>query len=149
MADPKLLTISKEVQTRVQAIRKTAGFHTDIGQSVTRGRKSVIEAGQSFVWLSTNAADDRKGTGILGACGFTVEAHVEIKGDNPEDSALYAIADIHAAVEQPYDPVRQSDKVIGRFEWESDLIEYPEEASNYVSVAVTYTFKTSRKYGEN
>lgn len=149
MADPKLLIISKEVQSRVQAIRKTAGFYTDIGQSVTRGRKSVIEAGQSFVWLSTNTFEERKGSGVLGASGFTVEAHVEIKTDNPEDTAIYAIADIHSAVEQPYDPVRQSDKVIGRFEWESDLIEYPDQASNYVSVAVTYTFKTSRKYGEN
>lgn len=160
MAEPRSLTIIKEVASRLEQITIANGYNLDFKGNVRRGYPGEIltldMAPVIFVFSDIANLADTKSLGIIVASGFTVEAAMVPDLDNmpeelveaPEDMVHLAFADIHRAIEQPWDAVRQQDEIIGKYQFESDEPVRSREQSNIIGVRVNYSFTYRRNYGE-
>jgi hypothetical protein len=93
--------IAKALKTRLQAIRKNAGYHTDIGLKVYRGKRQLtagncatLYEGEEDAGRSTRA-EPYTTTAVQ---HFVAEAAVECDPDNPDIAGHKATADLLKAL---------------------------------------------------
>lgn len=160
MAEPKSLLIIKEVSNRLKQISVANGYNYNLGQNVIRGFPGEIltidQVPAVFVFSSIATGTDSKSKGIIVTSGFSVEVAMSDYWDDlpsnqvvePEDAIHLIFQDVHQAIEQPWDPVRQKDEIIGKFEFASDEPIRTREQSSVIGVRVDYTFSFRRNRGE-
>lgn len=100
MSISKADDIAKAITARVQTIRVEAGFHTDIGVRVYRGKTNVAE--QDLPCAVLVEADDRvrdyKRREVKLLQRYIIEAGAPCDVDNPNDTAHKMIADVKRAL---------------------------------------------------
>lgn len=101
--------IGQALHARLAAIATAAGYHTNLGEHVYRGRLAIDD---SVLQSVTVAELDERGTQKPGRLSaerkvtqrYAIEANAVCDPDNPNDTAHDCIADIKRALFAPADP---------------------------------------------
>lgn len=151
MADPKLMRIMKTLAGRVENIRVSNAFNTDIGRTVKRYPRvfNQEECPASSIFLGGGSNGGSQGTGVKTDPELIIRASIAFGDDEPEDVAISMMADIHKAIELPSSTIPQQPDLIRNINETSWQIVYPDNVGDVVSVELTYSFSYSRKYGED
>lgn len=148
MADPKLLRILKEIQTRLQVINGLDPYFTRIGHNVGRGRRrwEPDEIPACSVFLNPRRIEEDITERQRLTASITIDAIMALTDhQEAEDWAVYMLADIQRAIET-------TDRTLGglvvkSIAWESDTISYPETDRKKIAVQCVYSIPHVRPYG--
>lgn len=162
MSQPKSLRILDAVAARVEAIRESAGYYTNIGDDVRLDQRDPIdhELPVALVYFGERTLSQSRGRveqdelprGGTATCTIplTVVGFQEVgRGQSFEVLGHQMVADIQAAVEG-FDETLSGLvlKSGGGLAWQSDQTFMPEFGSNVVGAAVTYLVPHIRKSGD-
>lgn len=93
--------IADAIKARSQAVRKINGYHTDIGQTVYRGKRQLTAGNSTTIW----EGEEDAGRATRGSPYTTtavqhlvIEAAVDCDPDNPDIAGHKAIADLQRAI---------------------------------------------------
>lgn len=143
--------IVTESVTRLTAIKKAAGFNTDIGANVKRGASAMPLS--NLPYCAAHVANRTSDESAQGGKRQKVSAQLVIEaaaeyGDHSFDIAKLLLSDIQKAME--IEPQNFAGLLTGNgLEWVSDDIVFPSESSNVVGVTVTYSIPHLRFYGDS
>ena len=138
---------------RLQAIRQSAGFNTDLGLAVTRGRGAYalqdLATGPAVnLYTPGEEYQDASGNQQRQALDITIEAFSAYDTD-ADATADLLLADIKAAVLSVDEPrLTDADGPLGqRLEYVSAAVDLPNPGERMVSVTVTLRCRYFERYG--
>jgi len=149
MADPKLLLILKEIETRLENINGISPYFSRIGNDVQRGRRvwNPDDLPACSVFLTSRGLDQAIYDRAAMAATVTIEGRMALTREQvPEDWGVYMLADIQTAIETT--DRNLSGKLIKTIVWESDSIAYPDSDVSAIAAQVVYSIPHIRPYGD-
>lgn len=93
--------IAKTLKTRLQSIRKSNGFHTDIGAKVFRGKRQLTTGNCVTIYEGeedAGRATRREPYTTTAVLHYTAEAALDCDPDNPDIAGHKVVADILRAL---------------------------------------------------
>ena len=152
MSDSTRQEILAEIISRLEGIRRTAGYQTDIGARVVIGEVPVFSEGDEEQWLSVEPSDSDINHSMenVGAEWIVeVQAMSRADAESPWLTIEALIADVCKAIENDSDG--ETDRDLGGLCIEirkaSDRIIKREAGSDYVGAAVGYRILFGRPWG--
>lgn len=147
MAEPKLLTILKTLQTRLKEINGQGDFYHNLNK-IERAKRQfsedelpagVILFGGRDVERSVESARSKMNASV------SIELYAEVNNREAEDVAIELLADIQRAIE--LEDTFLNGLLRSQLSFERESILYPEESGETVGVRVEYAIPHVRRYG--